>query len=246
MTESRETPSRPTSRPISRDGVLSRIARVSVRMLAAVALVGGSVAFAGIADSAPAFAADGVCDGVSVVVDLTDIGGELEVRCAAGDQATGRDALLAAGFTTTDAEGGYICAINAMPDPCPEVFDGNFWSYWNTTPNGEWTSYEVGADSSAPSPGSIEGWRYNDGATPPGIAPADVAAAMNTVTPRATQTPDSAVPGSDQSVTSTNDLSQQADNSMLLTVVTVGFLALIAVLVLFFVIRNRRKGSSNA
>ncbi len=242
MPESVETP----SRPALRKGLLSRCGGFGLRMLAAVALIAGSAAFAGTAESTPAFAADGVCTGVTVVVDLTDIGGQLEVHCAAGDQATGRDALRAAGFITTDAEGGFICAINAMPDPCPATFDGKFWSYWNAMPDGAWTSYQVGADSSAPAPGSIEGWRYNDGTVAPGIAPADVAAALNLVTPRATQAPDSAVPGSDQSMTSTNDLNQRADNSMLLTFVTVGFLVLIVVLILFFVIRNRRKGSPNA
>lgn len=243
MTESRKAP----SASMSPRGVLARIGGISLRMLAAVALIGGSAAFAGLTTDTPASANDTDCAGVIVVVDLTDIGGKLEVGCAEGDQATGRDALLAAGFTAIDAEGGYICAINDSPDPCPETFDGKFWSYWNaSTRTSEWVSYEVGADSSAPVEGSIEGWRYNDGSTPPGIKPSLAGAQLH---PMTTPSPTNVIednPGGDQSMTSTNDGAEQASNSMLLTFVTVGFLVLIVVLILFFVIRNRRKGSSNA
>lgn len=116
-------------------------------------------------------------DGVVVVVDFTDLGGGVESGCAPGAPANGRDALAAAGFASTDGTAGFICAIDAKPDPCPESFDGSFWAYWHATPGGEWLTYNEGADTSQPEPGSIEGWRYNDGATPPGIATADVVAA---------------------------------------------------------------------
>lgn len=221
-----------------RNGV-RRFGRIGIRMLAAVALIGGTVAFSGLADSAPAVAHDTVCTGVTVVVDLTDIGGELKVACAEGDQATGRDALLAAGFTATDAQSGFICAINDLPNPCPETFDGNFWSYWNATPTGEWTSYEVGADSSAPAQGSIEGWRYNDGSTPPGIAPNSVSEQLPAAAPEAT---DSVSPSTDDvGVTSTS--SSSSDGIMVVTVLTVSFLALIVIVIMLFVIRNRRNKS---
>ena len=110
--------------------------------------------------------------GVTVVVDLTDLEGELEVGCAAGDPATGRAALTAAGFTATDESSGMICAINAAPDPCPETFAGSYWSYWSAEPSGTWIAQEVGADASDPAPGGFEGWRYNDGASGPGVLPA--------------------------------------------------------------------------
>lgn len=132
-------------------------------LLAAGALVAPPAAFG-------AVAAESTCeDGVAVVVDFTDLGGGVEVGCAEGVPASGRAALLAAGFTATDASSGYICAIDALPDPCPEVFDGSFWSYWNASPGGEWLTYSEGADTSQPQPGSIEGWRYNDGTVPPAI-----------------------------------------------------------------------------
>lgn len=231
------------------NAVLSRASRVGLRMLAAVALIAGSAAVIGIADSTAAFAADGACDGVTVVVDFTDVGGELDVGCAEGEPSTGRDALLGAGFTVTDSQPGLLCAINSMPDPCPETFDGNFWAYWNSAPDSEWASYQVGADSSAPVPGSIEGWRYNDGATPPGIAPADVAAALNAAAlnssaPNTTETPEAA-PGTDEAVTTSTLDDQKSDQTTVLAVVTVGFLALVVMVILFFVVR-RRRGTSES
>lgn len=226
---------------------LTRVGRVGLWMLAAITLVGGSAALAGTTGAAPAVAADYVCTGVTVVVDSTDIGGELAVVCAEGEQETGRAALTAAGFTTTDSQPGFLCAINSMPDPCPEVFDGNFWSYWHSAPDGEWESYQVGADSSTPAVGSIEGWRYNDGTTPPGITPSDVRDAVVSPyaemiqVPNVAATPDEMAPQSDEAVTTTL-ADQQAAQATVLTIVAVSFLALIAAFVVFFMVRRRRNG----
>lgn len=115
--------------------------------------------------------------GVSVVVDLTDLGGDIVVGCAAGDPATGREALVDAGFVVADAPTGMICTINSAPDPCPVEFDGSYWSYWSADATSDWTAYAVGADSSDPMPGAIEGWRYNDGSAGPGVEPAALAVA---------------------------------------------------------------------
>jgi len=127
--------------------------------------------------------------GVTVVVDFTDVGGEVEVGCAAGDPATGRQALTNAGFTATDASSGMICAINAAPDPCPETFKGSYWSYWSAEPGAAWTAYQVGADSSDPAPGGIEGWRYNDGTSGPSILPAAIQTATKQPTERSAEQP---------------------------------------------------------
>lgn len=239
MTETPNIPSPHAQHDRRFNAMLSRGSRVGLRMLAAVALIAGSAAVIGTAGSTTAFAADSTCDGVTVVVDFTDVGGELEVGCAEGEPATGRDALLGAGFTATDSQPGFLCAINSMPNPCPETFDGNFWAYWNSTSDSEWASYQVGADSSKPAPGSIEGWRYNDGATPPGIAPAGVAAALNSSAPDTTDTPE-ATPGTDEAVTTSTRGDQNSDQTTVLAVVTVGFLALVVIVILFFVVRKRR------
>lgn len=110
-------------------------------------------------------------DGVTVVVDLTDLGGEVAVGCAPGDPASGTAALTAAGFTEARDGAGMICAVAGQPDPCPATFEGQYWSYWSGEPGGEWTSYSVGSDQSDPAPGTVEGWRYFDGSAGPTIDP---------------------------------------------------------------------------
>lgn len=132
-----------------------------------------SAGFALPAAATPADVPTGACigdEGVTVVVDFTDVGGEVDVACAPGAPENGRDALEGAGFVPEDSMPGMICAIDAHPDPCPEEFDGNFWSYWSG--DGEdWETYEVGADDAEPAPGDVEGWRYFDGSEGPTLAP---------------------------------------------------------------------------
>lgn len=140
----------------------------------------------------------GTTEGVTVVVDFTDLGGSIEVGCAEGDPASGREALESAGFTPTDSNSGRICAINAQPDPCPEESTGSSWSYWHGE-DGEWASYGVSADKVDPALGAVEGWRYSDGSAGsagPGLAPA---AAVSAGASEATgQSADDAAEAADQ------------------------------------------------
>ncbi|MGC0273893.1 hypothetical protein ACO0LV_12965 [Pseudactinotalea sp. Z1739] len=142
--------------------------RLALALTAAAVLV---LAPAALDAPAAADAAPGA-DGVTVVVDFTDLGGTIEVGFAPGDPANGREALEGAGFTATDSTPGMVCAIDAMPDPCPEDFDGSFWSYWTGT-SGEWVAHTAGADGTDPAPGDIDGWRYHDGTAGPQITPQD-------------------------------------------------------------------------
>ncbi|WP_447925937.1 hypothetical protein [Georgenia muralis] len=147
-------------------------------------------------------------DGVTVVVDLTDLGGTVEVGCADGDPATGGAALESAGFVPTDSSPGFICAIEGLPDPCPEEFDGSYWSYWTAEAAGDWVAQTEGADTTDPVPGSFEGWRYNDGSTGPGVAPAALAGtAMDSPTADATTTQDASVPPPDTAEAAPTDAS---------------------------------------
>lgn len=148
--------------------------------------------------------------------------------CAKGDPATGRDALEAAGFVATDSQPGMICAINAQPDPCPATFEGSYWSYWSATTDGDWTSYQVGADSSDPAQGAIEGWRYNDGSVGPGIAPADVAGAQIQASSSTTS-----------EATSSSTASDAGSNIVLYT--AIGLAVMLAVLAAVFVLRSRSR-----
>jgi len=141
-------------------------------LIALLVPISASAASAGARLAAPASGACSGQSGVTVVVDLTDLGGDVEVGCAHGSPTTGGAALTDAGFRATNDAAGMICAINSAPDPCPTTFAGSYWSYWSAAPGAAWTAYTVGADSSHPAPGSFEGWRYNDGAAGPSLLPA--------------------------------------------------------------------------
>lgn len=190
----------------------------------------------------PAEASAGACadsKSVTVVVDFTDVGGEIVTRCAPSDPTTGREALEAAGFVPTNAASGLICAIDSAPDPCPVAFEGSFWSYWHSTGDGEWTSYMVGADSSDPAPGEIDGWRYNDGSTPPGIAPADAAAA---VAPAPDETDEADETDASQA---DSDTAVDSEGSPVL-LIALGLAAVALVITLLLVIRSRRRGAAGS
>jgi len=148
--------------------------RAAIAVLLSAVLSGAALGVAPAVAAAPD--PSGACtepDGVTVVVDLTELGGEVEVGCAPAP-ATGAEALTSAGFTDTRDGAGMVCAIEAAPDPCPTEFTGTYWSYWTAQPDGDWTMYMEGPDTAVPSPGSLEGWRYGDGSAGPTVAVADI------------------------------------------------------------------------
>lgn len=134
-------------------------------------------------------AVDGACTdaaGVTVVVDSTALGGGVEVGCAPEGGVTGTEALLAAGFTEVRDPGGFICAIDGLPDPCPTEFTGSYWSYWSAEAGADaWVTYQEGSDTAVTVPGAVEGWRYGDGSEGPAVALPIVAATE----PAAEETP---------------------------------------------------------
>lgn len=144
----------------------------ALALLGAAALLTTAVPTA----AAPA-AATTECDGVYVVVDFTDLGGDVETGCAEGDPESGRDALESAGFAPEDSTPGLVCTIDGLPDPCPTEFTGSYWAYWQMS-DGEWVSSSVGFDEADPTPGGVEGWRYNDGSEPPGVTAEDLPGAV--------------------------------------------------------------------
>lgn len=212
---------------------MTTVPRVRLR----AALVFGATLAAAVVPAAPgaAMVPAAACvgeEGVTVVVDFTDLGGGIEVGCAAGDPATGRDALAAAGFTPADgAYPGMICTIDAQPEPCPAEFTGSYWAYWSAEDGGAWAAYQVGADAADPAPGAVEGWRYNDGATPPGVTSAALAAAESAA--------DSAVESAADSAAAAEAMAGSGvPPATLAGVAGVGALAAAAVLVA----RRRRSG----
>ena len=151
--------------------------RTGVPLLLAVAVT--ALAGPAAAASVPTTAApSGPCtdgEGITVVVDLTDLGGEVEVGCAT-DAGTGTEALQAAGFTDTRDASGMICAVDGLPDPCPATFEGSFWSYWFGGEDGTWQTYMEGSDTAVPEAGGVEGWRYSDGSAGPTLSPTEALA----------------------------------------------------------------------
>lgn len=152
----------------------STIKNKAPRLLATGAIVGSLLTVPVTAAATPTQA----CvedEGVTVVVDFTDLGGEVEIGCAPGEPENGREALEGAGFSPEDSMPGMVCTINNLPDPCPEEFDGDFWSYWSGEDD-DWAMYDVGLDEATPEPGDVEGWRYSDGSEGPTITPTEALA----------------------------------------------------------------------
>ncbi|WP_067479209.1 prenyltransferase/squalene oxidase repeat-containing protein [Actinomadura hibisca] len=108
-------------------------------------------------------------NGVTVAVDYQELGGEPEVRCAPGEQATGIDALENAGFviTGTDRWGKhFVCRINGKPgaetEPCVDTPPASaYWSYWHASNGGQWEYSNQGAGYYKPPLGSYEGWSFS-------------------------------------------------------------------------------------
>ncbi len=131
--------------------------------------------------------------GVTVVVDMSALGGGVTVRCAPGPASpgfSGIDALHGAGFTVTGTQRyglAFVCRIQGRPSARePLAIPGNpqyreqcvntppqtaFWSYWYAPNGGSWTYSSVAAQSHDAIPGGFEGWAFSFGSARP-AAPA--------------------------------------------------------------------------
>jgi hypothetical protein len=139
--------------------------------LACVALAAATVIAEAPFQPAHAAACSGTT-GVTVVVDFTALGGGIQTGCDTGDPTTGLAALTGAGFSYAFVPRfpGFICRINALPNPCNNAPATAYWSYWHASPHGTWSYSTVGAGSYDPPQGSVEGWAFGAG-TAPGISP---------------------------------------------------------------------------
>ena len=115
------------------------------------------------------------CEGVWVVIDARDLGGSITTSCAPGAPGSGLAALEAAGhsYSFVPRIPGMVCTIDARPQPCNGAPADAYWSYWHAAAGGSWSYATRGAGTRAPGPGTVEGWRFGDGAAPPGIQPPD-------------------------------------------------------------------------
>jgi len=133
-------------------------------LVAAMAATGVSaLSLASNAQAAPC----GTRAGVTIVVQYADPLGT-SVGCATGDPATGLDALKSAGhrYTFVPRQPGFLCTIDARPDPCNNGPANAYWSYWHAQPGGSWSYGSIGAGSYDPPSGSVEGWAFGSGEPP--------------------------------------------------------------------------------
>jgi len=128
-------------------------------------------------------AACGQSSGVTVVVDHGSPGGT-SLGCANGDPPSGLDALKKSGhgYTFMPRQPGFVCAIDAKPDPCNNGPANAYWSYWHARPGGSWGYASTGAASYNPKPGSIDGWSFGSG-KPPSVKVSDITVTLSPTTP---------------------------------------------------------------
>lgn len=124
--------------------------------------------------------------GVTVVVDFTDLDDTVRIGCAPGTQASGLSALAAAGFAITEATGpGTVCTIRGLPTQgfpfCWSTGDG-YWSYWKS-PNRStvWDFAPTGPGAGPIATGAVEGWSWAPAYV--GSAPRLSVAGLSTYTP---------------------------------------------------------------
>ena len=164
------------------------------------ALVAGLLALGGLAplaaaasavDSAPGECPD--AQGVTVVVDFTDLGGDVVVRCVPGplpDGMTGVRALRVAGFSvkgTIPYGDAFVCRIQGRPAADEDLsYDGEdyredchgtppqqaYWAYWYAEDGGSWRYSSQSAAARQVSEGGFEGWAFSlDGTQQPAYTP---------------------------------------------------------------------------
>lgn len=182
-------------------GTFAVLALTVLPVLMAVGSVRGTGSTA-YADAAPApVGTPGYCrddTGVTVVVDFSDLGGDIVVRCAPGPVRagyTGVDALKGAGFTPTGTQRwglAFVCRIQGRPSAGESLdTDGNpdyhercvdtppasaYWGYWYADNGGAWTYSSAGPKNRDAIAGGFEGWSFSlnhpSGANPrPGVTP---------------------------------------------------------------------------
>ena len=165
----------------------TRAARLLALTLAIAATGPGAIGFAATAQGAGC----GDVGGVTVVVDYGQPG-STSIGCATGDPATGLDALKRSGhaYTFLPRQPGFVCTLDAKPDPCNNAPANAYWSYWHALPGGSWSYGSTGAGSYKPRSGSVDGWSFGGGkpprSGPPGATTSSAVTAVTTPSGTAT------------------------------------------------------------
>ena len=146
-----------------------RAERVTALVAAIAATSVSALSLASNAEAAPC----STRAGVTIVVQYGEPLGT-SVGCAPGDPATGLEALKSAGhpYTFVPRQPGFVCTIDARPNPCNNGPANAYWSYWHAQPGGAWSYGSVGAGSYHPPSGSVDGWAFGSGKPPRSRPPA--------------------------------------------------------------------------
>jgi hypothetical protein len=156
-------------------------------------------ATAGVAIACCAFAAPGgaasasACNaqsGVTVIVDFTHFGGDIERGCDPGQPQTALDALHTAGFVTAGTArygDAFVCRIDGRPSPAHEACTdtppaSSSWSFYFARPSDRrWTYSAAGVLSYRPPAGSLVAFAFGDVARP-GVLPSGATVTTTTTT----------------------------------------------------------------
>lgn len=178
-----------TERPAGHRSTAGRLGRSAAkvgRALAALVVVSVGLTLTP-ADAADQGKADwpgcGNDTGVTVVVDMTALGGDVVVRCASGPGGsgyTGLDALEDAGFSVTGTQRwgkAFVCRIQGRPSASESlVIPGDddyrercantppqtaYWGYWYASNGGSWKYSSSSASSRSTTAGGFEGWSFS-------------------------------------------------------------------------------------
>ncbi|MBA2457198.1 MAG: hypothetical protein H0V48_11790 [Nocardioidaceae bacterium] len=161
-----------------------RLGASAGRLLAGSLLVVGPLVSVVPAAAAPP-SSPGECPdsaGVTIVVDFSDLDGDVVVRCVTGPVAdmTGLEALRAAGFTVVGTSrwgDAFVCRIQGRPAPDEVLsFDGDddyrercqdtpppqaYWGYWYAANERSWRYSSESAATRPVVEGGFEGWAFS-------------------------------------------------------------------------------------
>jgi hypothetical protein len=160
-----------------------RLLASGVLLLSAAAPAAGAApALSGAPAAATPAGTAGYCPGetgVTVVVDFTDLGGDVVVRCRPGETGTGLDALTGAGFTFEGTQRwgtAFICRLQGRPtadEELPVKGSPDYQEQCIDTPPtaASWSYSPAGTAASGPTApssakthraieGGFEGWRF--------------------------------------------------------------------------------------
>ena len=140
-------------------------------------------------DAAPASACT-ARSGVTVIVDFTSFGGDIERGCDPGQPETALDALNTAGFSTAGTArygDAFVCRIDGRPSSKHEACidtppAGSSWSFYFARPSDRgWTYSAAGVLGYRPPSGSLLAFAFGNYAKP-GVLPSGATVATTTTT----------------------------------------------------------------